>query len=131
MADRKEISTMEDVRLLVDTFYGKIREDALLSPIFNGIIQNRWPEHLEKMYRFWQTVLLKEHTYYGSPFLPHANLKVEQLHFDTWLRLWYETIDTYFEGERAHEAKWRGDKMAIMFLSKIEYYSAHPGQPLL
>ena len=131
MADRKEISTMEDVRLLVDTFYGKIREDALLSPIFNGIIQNRWPEHLEKMYRFWQTVLLKEHTYYGSPFLPHASLKVQQLHFDTWLRLWYQAIDMYFEGERAREAKWRGDKMAIMFLSKIEYYSAHPGQPLL
>ena len=62
MADRKDISTMEDVKLLVDTFYGKIREDALLSPIFNGIIQDRWPAHLEKMYRFWQTVLLKEHT---------------------------------------------------------------------
>ena len=131
MADRKDISTMEDVKLLVDTFYGKISEDALLSPIFNGIIQDRWPAHLEKMYRFWQTVLLKEHTYYGSPFLPHANLKVQQLHFDTWLRLWYQAIDMYFEGERAREAKWRGDKMATMFLSKIEYYSAHPGQPLL
>ena len=122
MADRKEISTMEDVRLLVDTFYGKIREDALLSPIFNGIIRDRWPEHLEKMYRFWQTVLLGEHTYMGSPFPPHASLPVDKSHFEQWLRLFKETLDELFSGERANEAKWRADKMAEMFQLRINYF---------
>jgi hemoglobin len=131
MNDRKDIATMEDIRLLVDTFYGKIRVDLLLGGIFNGVIKDRWPEHLEKMYRFWQTVLLGEHTYYGSPFPPHAQLPVEQKHFDAWLKLWYETIDEHFTGAKADEAKWRGDKMAVMFLSKIEYYRNHPATPLL
>lgn len=67
---RQDILTIEDVKLLVDRFYEKIRVDELLGPIFNERIQNRWPEHLEKMYRFWQTVLLGEHTYFSSPF-PH------------------------------------------------------------
>lgn len=126
-----DISTIEDIKLLVDTFYGKVREDQLLSPIFNGVIQDRWPQHLEKMYRFWQTVLLQEHTYYGSPFPPHAGLPVDQLHFNTWLGIWHQTLDALFEGEKANEAKWRGDKMAVMFLSKIEYYRNHATTPLL
>lgn len=122
---------MGHVQLLVNTFYGKVRENELLGPIFNGIIQDRWPVHLEKMYRFWETVLLGNHTYYGSPFPPHAELPVSQEHFDTWLRLWHTTIDEHFEGEKAVEAKWRGDKMAVMFLSKIEYYRNNSAQPLL
>ncbi len=131
MNDSKDITTIEDIKLLVDSFYGKIRVNLLLGGIFNGVIKDRWPEHLEKMYRFWQTVLLGKHTYYGSPFPPHAQLPVEQRHFDAWLKLWYETIDEHFEGAKADEAKWRGDKMAVMFLSKIEYYRNNSATPLL
>lgn len=131
MSGKQDIITMEDIQLLVNTFYEKIRVDLLLGDIFNSVIKDRWPDHLEKMYRFWQTVLLGEHTYYGSPFPPHAQLPVEQKHFNTWLKLWHETIDSQFEGTKADEAKWRGDKMAAMFLSKIEYYHNNSATPLL
>jgi len=122
----KDINSIDDVKLLVNTFYQKVRENELLGPIFNSVIKDRWPEHLEKMYRFWQTVLLEDHTYFGSPFPPHAMLPVEKKHFDTWLGLWQGTIDSFFAGEKANEAKWRGDKMAVMFLSKIDYYRINP-----
>mgnify|MGYP003531071052 FL=1 len=125
-----DIETLEDIKKLVDRFYGGIRENELLGPIFNGIIQDRWPQHLEKMHRFWQTVLLGEHTYYGSPFPPHAKLPVEQKHFDTWLGLWHEAVNESFTGPKADEAKWRGDKMAVMFLSKINYYKDSSAIPL-
>ncbi len=131
MSEKKDITTMEDIRLLVDSFYGKVRVDQLIGGIFNGVIKDRWPEHLEKMYRFWQTVLLGEHTYYGSPFPPHARLPVSQQHFDAWLKLWHATLDEHFSGIKAEEAKWRGDKMAVMFLSKIEYYRDNSATPLL
>lgn len=131
MTTLKDISTIEDIKILVDEFYQSIREDELLGPIFNAILKDRWPPHLEKMYRFWQTVLLQEHTYFGSPFPPHAKLPVSKLHFDKWLKLWYCVIDQHFKGEKADEAKWRGDKMAEMFLSKIEYYANTNATPLL
>jgi hemoglobin len=117
-----DILTLEDVKLLVNTFYGKVREDALLASIFNERIGNRWPEHLEKMYRFWQTVLLEEHTYYGAPFPPHAKLPVEHAHFERWLELFTQTVDELFSGEKAEEAKCRGGKMAQMFEIKIEHF---------
>lgn len=121
-----EILNLDDIKLLVDTFYTKVQKDPLLGPIFNGVIQDRWPVHLEKMYRFWQTVLLEEHTYFGSPFLPHAKLPVGKEHFEQWLLLFYKTIDELFTGKKAQEAKWRAEKMAVMFQSKIEYYKNNP-----
>lgn len=126
-----EIETLKDIELLVNSFYTKVRTDELLGPIFNGVIQDRWPEHLSKMYTFWQTVLLKEHTYYGSPFPPHARLPVQQVHFDRWVELFNKTVDDHFSGEKAEEAKWRARKMAEMFQLKIEYHRSSGSKPIL
>lgn len=127
----RDIINMDDIRLLVDSFYTRVREDELLSGIFNNVIKDSWPQHLEKMYRFWQTVLLEEHTYHGSPFVPHAKLPVSKEHFDRWLELFYRTIDESFTGEKAKEAKWRAGKMAEMFYHKIQYYKDNPNRIVL
>lgn len=116
---KSDILQLEHVKQLVDTFYGKVREDELLADIFNERIQDRWPQHLAKMYTFWQTVLLGEHTYFSSPFPPHATLPVEKVHFERWLKLFYETLDELFSGQIADEARWRAGKMAEMFQLKI------------
>ncbi|MCZ2392307.1 MAG: group III truncated hemoglobin [Chitinophagales bacterium] len=131
MTDRKEIETIDDIRLLVDHFYSKVQEDDLLKDVFNDIIQNRWPEHLEKMYRFWQTVLLDEHTYFGAPFPPHAFLPVAFEHFERWIKLFGETVDQYFIGERAEKAKWQGERMAEMFQMKMQRYNNSSFRPLI
>lgn len=131
MGEIKEIENITDIKLLVDEFYGRIRQDDLLADIFNGVIQDQWPTHLEKMYTFWQTVLLREHTYYGSPFTPHAELPVQKEHFERWIKLFHETLDEYFHGEKADEAKWRAERMAEMFLHKINYYQNKQSRSLI
>lgn len=122
---RKDISTLDDIRVMVDRFYASVRNDELLGPVFDGVIQDRWPKHLETMYRFWQTVLLDEHTYYGSPFPPHAKLPVTSQHFEHWLALFNETVDSLFAGTKAERAKWQGQRMAEMFQAKIEYFRSN------
>ncbi|QHS57568.1 group III truncated hemoglobin [Mucilaginibacter sp. 14171R-50] len=126
MQAQTEILTIDDIKLLVDTFYQRVQADDLIGPIFNERIEGRWPEHLEKMYRFWQTVLLSEHTYFGSPFPPHAKLPVDHQHFAHWLALFSNTVDELFTGEKADEAKWRAGKMAEMFEFKIAYAKKNP-----
>lgn len=123
---KHDITNLDDIRLLVDTFYGHVRKDSLIGPIFIGAIGNEWPKHLDKMYRFWQTVLLEEQTYFGSPFPPHARMPLEQKHFDAWLDLWQTTVDELYTGLKADDAKWRAGKMAVMFLSKLDYYRDNP-----
>lgn len=131
MIQKRDIESLEDIKLLVDTFYGHIQEDDMLGIIFNQNIQDKWPEHLAKMYRFWQTLLLGEHTYNSRPFPPHAHLPIKKVHFDQWLRIFTQTIDSLFEGERVEEAKWRAEKMAAMFLHKLEYIQNNPDKHLI
>jgi hemoglobin len=128
---RKDITNIEDIQLMVDTFYSNIRKDELLGTIFDEKIGNRWPEHLEKMYRFWQTILLEEHTYSGSPFPPHKQLPVEKQHFNRWMDIFTQTVDSLFAGKNADEAKLRGKMMAEMFNHKIEYFRHEAKHPLL
>lgn len=111
---------MSDIQLLVNTFYGKIQTDEVLGPIFMERIKE-WDIHLEKMYRFWETLLLDNITYMGNSYEPHKDLPVEQSHFDHWLKLWHSTVDSLFEGDRATEAKSRSEKIGMIFWAKISH----------
>jgi hemoglobin len=126
MNNKHDITSLEDIRLLVDTFYTKVAEDALLGPVFSKRLGDNWLPHLEKMYTFWQTLLLQEHTYNGAPFPPHARLPIDEKHFNKWLNLFTATVDELFAGEKAGEAKWRAGKMAEMFQYKITYFKNNP-----
>lgn len=117
----KDITDRNDVILLVNAFYSKVRSDEILKDIFNDVIKDEWQPHLEKMYKFWETILLAQNTYTGNPFSPHAGLSIFKHHFDRWLKLFFETVDEYFYGEKANFAKEQAQKIAIIFLSKIEY----------
>lgn len=114
----KQIETIEDIRLLVDSFYDKVRQDQILAPVFSEKIQD-WPPHLDKMYRFWQSILLEQHTYNGAPFLKHVMLPIGQEHFNRWLALFYETVDSLFSGGKAQEAKFRATRIADVFQFKM------------
>jgi hemoglobin len=96
-----DIATTADVALLVDRFYGKVRVDALLGPIFSDVVQDDWPAHMATLYSFWETMLLGTGTYKGAPYPKHAVLPVEKGHFDRWLELFLATVDELFAGPKA------------------------------
>ncbi len=118
---KQDINKLEDVELLVNTFYGRVQEDELLGPIFNDVIQDRWPTHLNTMYKFWQSILLDQNTYTGQPFLKHINLGIEENHFARWLYLFHSTVDELFEGTVAEDAKKRSAQIAGTFNSKLNF----------
>lgn len=126
---KKDIENTEDIQLLVNTFYKNVREDSLIGPIFDQAIQDRWDSHLQKMYSFWQTILLGQQSYSGAPLVPHMDLPIDRRHFAVWIRLWEETINQLFQGRVASEAKWRAGKMKEVFISKLEYIRATPKIP--
>jgi hemoglobin len=115
---KKEINSIEDIHLLVDSFYERVKKDEVLAPIFNERIKE-WPHHLEIMYRFWQTVLLNQNTYTGAPFLKHQTLPVQSEHFKRWLTLFHETVDHLYSGNIAVEAKYKAEKIGEVFQHKL------------
>lgn len=119
----KDIMTRGDIELMVNTFYSAVRKDELLAPTFNHVIGTHWNKHLDTMYEFWQTVLLHEFAYKGSPFTPHRKLPLSQNDFDRWLTIFKTSVDINFKGKVAEEAKWRAEKMAQMFMHKLNINS--------
>lgn len=79
------------IRELVHTFYGRVRADELLGPIFNTAVAD-WDEHLEKLCAFWSSVMLMSGRYKGAPMQAHARLPgIGARHFDHWLSLFMDT----------------------------------------
>lgn len=78
---------------LVDTFYGKIREDSRIAFVFDQKIGENWPTHLEKMKSFWRSVVLRTCEYSGKPVPAHQKLEgATPVHFDIWLELFEQTL---------------------------------------
>ncbi len=116
---KADIKDLNDIVTFVDGFYAKVQTDELIGPIFNSVISD-WQPHLEKMYLFWNAALFGVPGFKGNPFARHAPLPIEAKHFDRWLELFNDTIDTYFEGEMAEDAKKRAGLMAALFLSRLQ-----------
>lgn len=71
---------------LVRHFYGHVRLDPLLGPVFEARIAS-WEPHLRRMCDFWSSVMLRTGRYHGQPMPMHARLPVDAAHFDRWLAL--------------------------------------------
>ena len=81
----------EMIRTQVHAFYGRVREDAVLGPIFNTAVED-WDEHLDKLCAFWSSVLLMTGRFKGSPMAAHArHAAIRDEHFARWLDLFEAT----------------------------------------
>jgi len=124
MEARTTLSNRKDIRLLVTSFYEKIRKDPLLGPVFNTIILD-WEGHLDLLTDFWESQLLVRRSYLGNPIAVHQevdtkmNHSITPEHFGQWLNLWFATLDELFEGELVWVAKNRAQKMSTMLYMKI------------
>ncbi len=83
------------IHAFVVDFYGRVRLDATLGPIFNERLEGHWGEHFDKLTDFWMTVLGGIPAYKGNPFGAHHQVvregqsRMKAEHFDIWL--------TYFD----------------------------------
>jgi hemoglobin len=75
---------------LVHAFYGRVRQDPLIGPVFAARISD-WEPHLQRMCEFWSSVMLMSGRYHGAPMPKHAALPIDAPHFDRWLELFTAT----------------------------------------
>ena len=123
---KKDIENREDIKLLVDTFYRKVVADDTIGFIFTDIVKMDWAKHLPMMYDFWENALFYSGTYTGNPMNLHRHLHhirpLDGKHFARWVALFAETIDEFFEGEKAILARRRAMRIAIIMEEKILQY---------
>ncbi len=113
-----DLENEADIRWMVDAFYEQIRQDALLGPVFDEKVGD-WGRHLPTMYAFWNRLLLGKEGYDGNPWLKHAQIPLEKAHFNRWLELFTQTVETRFSGPRATQAVGVAKSIAHSFQARM------------
>jgi hemoglobin len=118
-----DIESRDDIKVIVDAFYERVRGDELLGFIFDEVAAVDWEKHLPKRYDFWETMVFRAGSYTGNPLLPHLRLsgKTEMggAQFGRWKELFYETVDARYAGDRAGHIKRAAADMAQVMDSRI------------
>jgi len=120
---KTDIQSREDIELLVKSFYDKVVKDDVIGYVFTDAIKVRWERHLPVMYDFWENTLFFTGTYDGNPMFIHKNIHrhtpLNTQHFERWVKLFTETVDLLFEGNKAELAKQRAISIATVMQLKI------------
>ena len=103
----------EDLDRVVRAFYGRVRADARLGPIFNNAIDD-WEHHLRKLQAFWSSVMLWSGRYKGQPMAVHIGQATHMTPaaFERWLQLWRETTDELLEPAAAAALQDKASRIA-------------------
>lgn len=120
---KNDIRNREDIKIIIDAFYEKVKVDDTIGFIFNDIAKVNWQDHLPVMYDFWEATVLGTAVYTRNAMAPHFKLnetiKLTSAHFDRWIKLFTKTIDNLFTGENAEAMKMRGKNIAAVMLFKM------------
>lgn len=119
---KTDIKNRKDIEKLVKAFYEKVKTDAVIGYLFTDVAKVNWEEHLPTMYNFWENILFCTGNYNGNPMALHYALHqrspMGESHFKQWNKLFNETVDGLFEGERAEEIKSRAMNISAVMMHK-------------
>jgi hemoglobin len=120
---KKDIENKQDIELLINSFYDKVRKDPMIGYIFEDVAKVDWERHLPVMYSFWDSVLFMKGGYGGNPMVVHQSLHLRhpltKEHFDRWYSIFRETVKNHFEGEVAERALQRALSISTMMQIRI------------
>lgn len=86
---------------IVDCFYGRIRGDERLGPLFASRITD-WDRHLGIMRDFWSAALNRTGRYAGRPVERHRLIEgLTAEDFERWLALFRETVREHASPDEA------------------------------
>lgn len=119
-----DIQTRSDIDALVAAFYQRAIPDALIGHFFTAVKPLDMDTHLPRIASFWESMLLRNPVYEGSPMQIHMHLHqlspLKPQHFERWLQLWNATVQQHFAGPIALLAVERAAMVARSMSMRIE-----------
>ena len=112
-----DITNKQDIEKLINLFYEKLLQNNEIKPVFNGI---NFQDHIPNIVSFWSFVLLDEQGYKTNVFDKHIHLPIKPEMFEVWLKVFIDSVNELFEGEKAELAKQRATILTFTFKSKWE-----------
>jgi hemoglobin len=115
MRNVRDVIDEQGIRTMVETFYGRVRHDPLLGPVFEERLGGSWPDHISRMVDFWASVLLGAGRYQGNPLAKHRAIpELGPEHFDRWLELFEEVLGEVFPDYVTSDVLGRARRMRLV-----------------
>ncbi|MCJ7766241.1 MAG: group III truncated hemoglobin [Thiovulaceae bacterium] len=121
----KEISE-ENMKKLVVHFYAKVTKNVDIGPFFTDRLGNNmgndlWRQHLGLLRRFWSGMILGSGAYTGDPSAPLMRMETLSIEsFQTWLKLFHETVDNVYDETSGEHLKQRSAMVAHNFMRNLK-----------
>jgi hemoglobin len=120
---KPDISSRADIEKLIVLFYDKVKKDTTIGFIFTDVVPINWEHHIPVIVDFWETILLDNPVYKKNAMEVHYDLNkklpLKKEHFESWLNLFFTTLDELFEGKITTLAKTRAKSIADVMLFKM------------
>lgn len=117
--------TKENINKLVITFYTRVLKNEKISPFFieklgPDMKSEIWQKHITLLTNFWFTISFGRGEYNGSPFAPHLQISgLDRESFETWLKLFFESLDKLYTEDIALKFKERASIIASNFMRNL------------
>lgn len=122
---KPDITSRNDIEILVAYFYGKLLSDEVLQNIFQNTVMEHLRKHLGTIADFWDSILLDSNVYRGNVTEAHYQVDkqfpMNKTEFEHWLLHWKSSVDELYEGEKAEMAKYRAQTIADIMQYKLDY----------
>lgn len=112
----RDIETRTDIEKLMTAFYDKAYANETIGFFFTEITHLNLENHLPVIVDFWESTLLNQYKYFNNALSAHEHIHrmypFEDLHFNTWVDLFCESVDELFVGAVASKAKQKATSVA-------------------
>ena len=121
---KKDIENREDIYKIVKEFSVKLMNDEVMIHFFKELEDPiLLEEHLQVLVDFWDNIIFYSGAYQKNAMKPHIEMQnqkpFQKIHFTHWLSHFNATVDGFFEGQNAHNAKSRALSIATVMEIRI------------
>jgi hemoglobin len=122
---KKDIENREDLVLLLNLFYQKAVKDELIGRFFTEVVPLDLNTHIPVIADFWESVVFGSRGYRKNVMEVHQHIhqlsSIKKEHLNQWIKLFSETVDELFEGEKAILIKQRAKSIATLMDIKLNH----------
>ena len=127
MEEKKDISSREDLVQMLYAFYTKAFRDELIGRFFIEVVPLDLTTHIPVIADFWEAIVFNTHGYRKNVMEVHQHIhqlsNIKKEHLERWVKLFTETLDEMFEGEKATLMKHRAGSIATLMDIKLNHSS--------
>lgn len=122
---KRDIETRDDLERILTAFYERIFKDEVIGYFFTEVVPLDLNVHLPLITDFWESVIFNARGYRRNVMQLHQDIsdrsRIKKEHLDHWVKVFTETINEFFEGQKAELMKQRARSIATMMDIKLNH----------